>query len=129
MLRSGILNPQINTLLAHFRHTNIIVITDRGFPFFPRIETVDISLVDGLPTVMDVLKAVAAGCVIGHAWMAEEFLRVNGSDASTSYREVLPGAEIRFEPHGDFKRRVPEAIGLIRTGDITPYANIILESA
>lgn len=129
MLRSGILNPQINVLLARFRHTNRIVIADRGFPFWPLIETVDISLVDGLPAVRDVLKAVEASCVIGRAWMAEEFLRENGPKADASYRDILKGVGIHFESHEGFKKRVPETIGLIRTGDTMPYANIILESA
>ena len=54
MLIYGILNPQINSLLARVRHTNMLVIADRGFPFWPMIETVDISLVDGVPTVLQV---------------------------------------------------------------------------
>ena len=44
MLKTGILNPQINSLLGRVRHTNTLVIADRGFPFWPMIETVDISL-------------------------------------------------------------------------------------
>jgi len=43
MLKAGILNPQINALLSRVRHTNTLVIADRGFPFWPMIETVDIS--------------------------------------------------------------------------------------
>ena len=44
MLKTGILNPQINSLLSRVRHTNTLVIADRGFPFGQMIETVDISL-------------------------------------------------------------------------------------
>jgi len=54
MLKSGILNPDINSLLCRVRHTNCLVIADRGFPFWPTIETVDISLVDDIPTVLQV---------------------------------------------------------------------------
>ena len=49
MLKSGILNPRINSLLSIVRHTNTLVIADRGFPFWKEVETVDISLVDGIP--------------------------------------------------------------------------------
>ena len=56
MLKTGILNPQINSLLSRVRHTNTLVIADRGFPFWPQIETVDISLVDDVPTVLQVLR-------------------------------------------------------------------------
>ena len=58
MLISGILNPHIAGLLARVRHTNTLVIADRGFPFWPTIETVDISLVDDVPTVLQVLTAI-----------------------------------------------------------------------
>ena len=51
MIIKGILNPQILSLIARVRHTNTLVIADRGFPYWPTIETVDISLVDDVPTV------------------------------------------------------------------------------
>src|SRR6185312_4948893 len=76
MLKSGILNPQLLSLLARVRHTNTLVIADRGFPFWPQVETIDISLVDDIPTVLEVLAAIRPNFVIARAWMAEEFLRV-----------------------------------------------------
>ena len=48
MLKTGFLNPQLNSLLSRVRHTNTLVIADRGFPFWPMIETVDLSVVDDL---------------------------------------------------------------------------------
>ena len=65
MLRNGILNPHILDLLARIRHTNTLVIADRGFPFWPQIETVDISLVDDVPTVLQVLAAIVPNFTIG----------------------------------------------------------------
>ncbi|MBN1919752.1 MAG: transport protein RbsD/FucU, partial [Anaerolineae bacterium] len=58
MLKTGILNPQLLSLLARVRHTNMLVIADRGFPYWPMIETVDLSLVDDIPTVLQVFEAV-----------------------------------------------------------------------
>jgi D-ribose pyranase len=129
MLKTGILNPQINSLISRVRHTNTLVIADRGFPFWPTIETVDIALVDNVPTVLQVLRALKGNFVVGKAWMAEEFLRQNLADARDEFTEALGGISVNFEPHIEFKKRVPNAIGLIRTGDTTQYANIILESA
>ena len=111
-------------------HTNTLVIADRGFPFWPQIETVDISLADDIPKVLDVLQAIRANFVIGNAWMAEEFLRENSEEAQQAVRDALEGVPLNFEPHeAVFKKRVPNAIGLIRTGDTTQYANMIIESA
>jgi D-ribose pyranase len=129
MLKTGILNPNILALLARVRHTNTLVIADRGFPFWPQIETVDISLVDGIPRVLDVLNAVRANYVIGHAWMAEEFHGANNATTRMEFATAFDGVPLTFEPHVEFKKRVPHAIGLIRTGDTIQYANMIIESA
>jgi D-ribose pyranase len=128
MLKSGILNPQINSLLARVRHTNLLVIADRGFPFWPQIETVDVSLVDDIPTVLDVLAAIRLNFVVGQAWMAEEFLRHNDEPIRTRFRDALSGIPLAHEPHFELKIRVPSAVGLIRTGDSIQYANVILQS-
>jgi D-ribose pyranase len=129
MLRTGILNPVINSLLSRVRHTNTLVIADRGFPYWPQIETIDISLVDNIPTVLDVLRAIRANFVVGQFYMAEEFRERNSPSVVEALQEVIAGTPITFERHVDFKHRIPSAIGLIRTADTTPYANIVLESA
>lgn len=129
MLRRGILNPDVNSLLSRVRHTNTLVIADRGFPYWPQIETIDISLVDDIPRVIDVLRAVLANCSFGAAFMAEEFRSANTPEVESEFRTVLGKVPLNFEPHIQFKKRVPSAIGLIRTGDSTQYSNIILESA
>jgi D-ribose pyranase len=129
MLRTGILNPAINSLISRVRHTNTLVIADRGFPFWPQVETIDISLVDDIPKVLDVLRAIRSNFVAGRAFMAEEFRAANGKDTCLEFERALAGIPLVLEPHVEFKKRVPQAIGLIRTGDTVQYANLILESA
>jgi D-ribose pyranase len=128
MLKTGILNPAINSLLSRIRHTNTLVIADRGFPFWPQIETVDISLTDDIPRVLDVLQAIRNNFVIGQAFMAEEFLTENQPQTRDAFATALQGVPTLYEPHVIFKKRVPHAIGLIRTSDTVIYANLILES-
>jgi D-ribose pyranase len=129
MLKTGILNPAINSLISRVRHTNTLVIADRGFPFWPQIETVDISLVDDIPKVLDVVRAIRSNFVAGRAFMAEEFLAANSNEIRLEFEQVLSGVPLVFEPHVQFKKLVPQAIGLIRTGDTIQYANLIIESA
>jgi D-ribose pyranase len=129
VLKTGILNPAINSLLSRIRHTNTLVIADRGFPYWPQIETIDISLVDDMPRVLQVFRAIQSNFVIGKIVMAEEFRRVNDLDTVKSFEQSFGNIPTVFEAHSQFKQRVPSAIGLIRTGDTTQYANIILESA
>jgi len=128
MINTGILNPQILSLLARVRHTNALVISDRGFPFWPMIETVDISVVDDLPTVLQLIAAVRANHHFTQACQAEEFLKHNTKATRQQFAKALSGIPTTYEPHVEFKLRVPHAIGLIRTGDTTQYANTILIS-
>jgi D-ribose pyranase len=129
MLITGILNPAVNALLSRVRHTNSLVLADRGFPFWPQIETVDLSLVDDVPTVLQVLAAVRSNFKMGQAFMAKEFIAHNPRRTRNRFLQALRGIPVAFEPHLDFKKRVPQAIGLIRTGDTIQYANMILVSA
>jgi D-ribose pyranase len=119
MIRTGILNPQISSLLARVRHTNILVIADRGFPFFPTIETIDISLVDDSPTVLQVLGAIRPNFDIAGIQMAEEFTAENTLEVQKEFAEATAGILLTYLPHADLKERASLAIGLIRTGDTT----------
>ncbi len=131
MLKHGILNPHLLELLGRFRHTNTLVIADRGFPSWPQVPTIDLSLTDGIPTVEQVLQAVLPVCTVGAAFMAQEFKANNPAKAVLASEKLLRTHDVRltYEKHIEFKRRVPGCIGLIRTADMAPYRNIMLESA
>jgi D-ribose pyranase len=128
MLNTRILNPQLLSLLARVRHTNALVIADRGFPFWPQIETLDISLMDDIPSVLQVLAALRQDFHAVQAFMAREFLRENTPATQASFAKGLKGIPTTYEPHVQFKKRVPDVIGLVRTGDTIQYANMILVS-
>lgn len=129
MLQSGILNPSLLSLLARVRHTNTLVIADRGFPSWEGLETVDLSLVDDLPTVAQVVGAIRPNFKIGRVYAAQELMSANSPDKLAPHLSAIAGLPVTMEAHLDFKKRVPSAVGLIRTGDTTQYGNLILESA
>ncbi len=128
MVKSGILNPKINLLLSLVRHTNTLVIADRGFPYWKDVETIDISLVDDMPRVLDVLVAIRSNFGVARAFMVEEFNEANSPETILQFKCALNGVALEFEPHIDLKKRVPHALGIIRTGDTIQYANLVLES-
>lgn len=135
MLQTGILNPQINDLLARIRHTNTLVISDWAFPYWKEIEVIDITLTKGIPLITDLLDLLAPNFKVGHIWQAEQFLAINPQETIDLYdskfelfRGAQPSLEVTRLDHDVFKTKVPSAIGLIRTGDPTPYGNLILES-
>ena len=129
MLQQGILNPRVLELLARIRHTNHLVIADWAFPYWKEIEVVDLALTTGIPTVLEVFDLIKPNFKIGEIWQAEEFVASNPAAVVEQFNTSFGDLKVTREPHLDFKKRVPDAIGLIRTGDPTLYGNIILESA
>ena len=111
MLQEGILNPQLNDLLSRIRHTNTLVIADWAFPYWNDVEIVDLSLTRGIPLITN---------------PAEVITQYN--ESFDGFKGLSPGIEVTRLPHNDFKKLVPNAIGLVRTGDPTAYGNVILES-
>lgn len=131
MIQHGILNPQLLSLLARVRHTNTLVIADWAFPNFLGLEIIDLSVIKGLPTVLDLLGALQPTFKVGHIWQAEQFLTTNPSETITKFDAAFSsfqGAAVTRLEHNEFKKLVPSAIGLIRTGDPTAYGNVILQS-
>jgi len=128
MIIQGIVNPHVNSLLSRVRHTNSLVIADAAFPFWPQVETVDLSLVRGVPTILEVLDAILPNWKCGEIFMAQEFNENNNRKHQQTFKRACRGIKMTFEPHLEFKKRVPQAIGLIRTGDTTAYGNMILVS-
>ncbi len=128
MLTTKLLNPHVRSLLARVRHTNSLVIADRGFPFWPQLETIDLALMNDVPTVLQVLEAIRAEFQPAQAYMAQEFRDHNPAGVRSRFAHALVGIRVEYEPHIEFKKRVPHAIGLIRTADTIQYANLILVS-
>ncbi|MDF2724500.1 MAG: D-ribose pyranase [Paenibacillus sp.] len=127
MKKTGILNPTLNRILTETGHTDMLTICDRGFPVPQSVERLDLALVDGLPTVLDVLAAIENEFVIDRIIVAEEM-----KEASPERFEALQAAypHIAFTclSHVRFKEIGIESRAVIRTGDCTPYANIIIVS-
>jgi len=79
--------------------------------------------------VLQVLDALRPDFTVGKVYAAKEFRQHNDKTRQRALAAHLAGIPLAFEPHSEFKKRVPNAIGLIRTGDTVPYANLIIESA
>ena len=128
MLKTGIYNPYINSLISRVRHQNLLVIADRGFTNFPGVEIIDISLVDDIPTVLQVFDAIKTNFDISQIYMAEEFRLENTAEVQDRYKRSCGNIPVTFEPSDEMKKRVPKAIGIIRTADSIQYANMVLVS-
>lgn len=124
MKRSGLLHPELSALVATAGHTQTIVVADTGLPIPRETPRIELGVVAGLPGVVAVLRAVLAELVIEGATVASE-ARQFSPQWHEELLTVLPEApqEIR---HEDLKAQLPQALAVIRTGEVTPYANVIL---
>ncbi|MDF2923843.1 MAG: D-ribose pyranase [Paenibacillaceae bacterium] len=127
MKKGGILHPQLNRLLAETGHTDLITICDRGFPVPMGVERIELALVPGLPTVVDVLKALDGEFIIDTIILAEEMAAAS-PERFRLLQEQFPHVHFKPVPHLEFKQISPDSRAVIRTGDETAYANIIVVS-
>ncbi|TLS52910.1 D-ribose pyranase [Paenibacillus antri] len=127
MKRGGILHPTLNRILSETGHTDLLTICDRGFPVPPGPERLDLALVDDLPTVLDVLAAISGEFVIDCIIVTEEMAAAS-PERYAKLRAAYPELAFQVVTHERFKAICPESRAVVRTGDATPYANIIVVS-
>lgn len=124
MKRSGLLHPELAALVASAGHTQTIVVADAGLPIPPGVPRIELGVVAGLPELLSVLKAVLGELVIEGATVARE----TAEKSPAWHREllgVLPAQPLEIS-HEELKARLPGALAVIRTGETTPFANVIL---
>lgn len=127
MKRGGILNPALCHLLASTGHTDYFTICDRGFPVPDGPQRIDLALVDDIPTVLDVLKAVAAEWQLDRVIITREMTEVSPQRVE-AMRDLLGNVPLEVMSHLELKRLAKTAKATVRTGDTCPYANIIVVS-
>ncbi len=123
MKRGGILNAQLAGALARLGHTDTVVVCDAGLPIPPGPEVVDLAFRFGVPPFETVLSGLLEELVIEGATAAEEVK--NGNPAC---HELLLAqfSQIELVPHEELKRMVGGARLVVRTGEATPYSNVLL---
>lgn len=132
MKKTGILNADISSVLSYMGHTDTIAVGDCGLPIPEETRRIDLALVPGKPSFMEVLRTVADDMKIEKIVLAEEIKEKN----PTVLKEILALSEqfetgfiIEYVLHEELKDRTKQCKAVIRTGETTPYANIILQSA
>lgn len=125
MKKDGLLNPQILSAIAAMGHTEYLVIADAGLPVPSGIPVIDISLIRGIPDFGVVLCSVIDEMVVESFIVAEE-MADKSQDTYGTVIEALPQVPFRCIAHEEFKEMAAKAKTVIRTGETTPYANIIL---
>lgn len=129
MKRAGILNSDISRVLSYMGHTDCIAIGDCGLPIPDEVERIDLALTFGIPTFMDTLKIVAKDMKIEKIVLAKE-IKTQNEKVWREVEELFEGEniEVQYVSHTELKLQTKSCKAVIRTGETTPYANIILQS-
>lgn len=127
MKRAGIMNSEIASVLAKLGHTDTIVIADCGLPIPDGVKRIDLAFELGKPGFMEILKAVSADMAVERVTLAEE-IDSHNPRIQTDIKELLPDVEYDYVSHEQFKESTHRAKAVIRTGEATPYSNVILQA-
>ncbi|MGC6536644.1 MAG: D-ribose pyranase [Candidatus Puniceispirillaceae bacterium] len=134
MKRTQLLNRHLSQLVAELGHLDEITIADAGLPVPEGIRVIDLAISPGEPRMATILKALGAELIIEGAIIADQ---ANSTNASAILNDALKmfvfGNGVKslspeLMEHEEFKKRVVHSKAVIRTGEITPYCNIILRS-
>ena len=121
MKKQGILNAALSNVIASLGHTDLLVVADAGLPIPPGVPVIALAVRCGVPGFAEVLAAIAAEVQVEHIVIASEaFL--------PTVTELFPGVPVTESPHEEFKQRSSRARAVVRTGECTPYHNVILQA-
>ncbi|MFB8188358.1 D-ribose pyranase [Microbacterium sp. NPDC055988] len=123
------INPALSRVISETGHTDMIVVTDAGLPIPPGAERIDLAYRPGAPAFLDVLDTVLAELVVEGATVSAEVAQ-KSPEVLEALRERFAGTgfEIELIPHAEFKKLSQGARAFVRSGEFTPYANVILHA-
>ncbi|MFA9377792.1 MAG: D-ribose pyranase [Lachnotalea sp.] len=127
MKKTGILNAQLAGYIAALGHKDIFLIGDAGMPIPKGVPIVDLALCGGVPTFQQVLTAVLSETEIEYYYLADEIKEKN-QRLLKFIQEAMQDVAYETMPHVDFKEFTTTVKFAIRTGEFTPYPNIILKA-
>lgn len=128
MKKKGIINSKVSEIVANMGHKDELLITDAGFPISSTVKKADLAVRRGLPGFFDVLESILDELEV------EKAVVIGGTgeenpEALERLKKSLPDyVEFEYIPLQDFKEKAKSVKGAVRTGEVTPYCNVILVS-
>lgn len=127
MKKGRVLHPQLSEVIARMGHTDGLVIADCGLPIPEHVERIDLALTACVPSFIQTLDVVLSELHVESIVLAEE-IKVNNPSILQAIETALPGIAIEWVSHATFKQYTAHAKAIVRTGECSPYANVILKS-
>jgi D-ribose pyranase len=130
MKKIGTLNSDISRVISDMGHMDKLVIADAGLPVPMDTEKIDLALTHGVPGFLQTLETILGELEVEAAIVAEE-IQTKSPESLALFEElkkILGDIPVTFVSHEEFKKLLPSSRAVVRTGEMTPYANIILIS-
>lgn len=127
MRKTALLNSDIAEVISKMGHTDMIAIGDCGLPIPDETRRIDLAIIKDLPSFMDTMKAILLELQIEEVILATETKDIN-PNIFQKIEEEIKDAKITFISHEELKAQLKQCKAVVRTGEQTPYANIILKS-
>ena len=127
MKKTGIINADISAVVAQLGHRDAITIVDAGYPIPAGPRRIDLALARGVPSFLQTLETVLSEMEVERMIMATD-IQDYSPELVAGVQAMLPKLTMEYISNDQFKLEVPKTRAVIRTGEFTPYANIILVS-
>jgi D-ribose pyranase len=123
----GLLHPQLNRVITELGHGDLLGIGDAGLPLPLGVERVDLAVVRGVPSFLEVARAILTEVRVEMLIFAEES-RSACPDLVDAVTALAPDATVAWVTHEELKARARSARAVVRTAEFTPYANVLVVS-
>jgi len=127
MKRTALLHAELSEVVARLGHGDLLVIGDAGLPIPDGPRRIDLAVAPGVPRIHEVLAAVLSEMQVESAVVAAELAGRNPA-VDAQIRQQLAAVPVAALPHEDFKALTRSARAMVRTGECSPYANVILRA-
>jgi len=128
MKKNLLLNAPVSAVIAEMGHTDSLVISDCGLPIRGNAERIDLALKPGIPRLIETLQVVLTELCVERAVLAEE-IKTASPDLHKEILKCLGNkVHVEYVPHETFKKLTESAKAVVRTGECTSYANVLLYS-
>jgi D-ribose pyranase len=125
MKKIGIINADISTVIAHLEHSDMLTVGDAGLPVPAGVQRIDLALKPGVPSFLETLEVVLTEMFVEKAYVSEDILSIS-PNIYKGMEKLLGDIPIQTLPHTQFKELNTSSKAVIRTGEFTPFANVIL---
>ncbi|WP_075183370.1 D-ribose pyranase [Pantoea sp. 1.19] len=135
MKKGTLLNATVSAAIARLGHTDTLTIADAGLPIPASAQRIDLALTQGVPAFIQVVQAIAAEMQVEHATLAAEIQQHN-SPCHQALLALLTTLEqqqgnrigVTYVSHDELKQRSAQSQAVVRSGECSPYANVILHA-